>query len=190
MKLYLIRHGQTEANLRHLYCGSTDLPLSDAGREALLSIRYPKPEKADYITSGMRRCNETMDLLFHPESVVVCPDLREIDFGIFEMRGYDELKDDPAYQTWISGDNMTNTPPGGESGLDMTCRVMAAFREILLRGKNAVIVTHGGVIAAIMAECFSGENRNRYQWQPAPGCGYLLTCVSGELAYEPMNPMV
>ena len=31
MIIYLIRHGKTEANERHLYCGSTDLPLSDAG---------------------------------------------------------------------------------------------------------------------------------------------------------------
>ena len=190
MKIYLIRHGQTEANLHHLYCGSTDLPLSEAGREALNGIRYPKPDVADYITSGMGRCNETMELLFHPESMEVCPDLREIDFGVFEMRGYGELKDDPDYQAWISGDNMANTPPNGESGLDMTRRVMAAFREILRRGKDAVIVTHGGVIAAIMAESFTGENRNRYQWQPAPGCGYLLTFTHRELTYESLMPIV
>ena len=36
MKLILIRHGNTEANEKHLYCGSTDLSLSDAGKAALL----------------------------------------------------------------------------------------------------------------------------------------------------------
>ena len=32
MSIYLIRHGKTEANEKHLYCGSTDLPLSEKGR--------------------------------------------------------------------------------------------------------------------------------------------------------------
>ena len=35
MRILLLRHGITEANEKHLYCGSTDLPLSRAGREAL-----------------------------------------------------------------------------------------------------------------------------------------------------------
>ena len=35
MRLILLRHGLTEANERHLYFGSTDLPLSERGREAL-----------------------------------------------------------------------------------------------------------------------------------------------------------
>lgn len=40
MKLYLIRHGKTEANERHLYCGSTDLPLSNAGIRELQGLCY------------------------------------------------------------------------------------------------------------------------------------------------------
>ena len=39
MTIYLIRHGKTEANELHLYCGSTDLPLSQSGREELRRIR-------------------------------------------------------------------------------------------------------------------------------------------------------
>ena len=38
--LYLIRHGKTEANEQHLYCGSTDLSLSDTGRAELERLRY------------------------------------------------------------------------------------------------------------------------------------------------------
>lgn len=40
MTIYLIRHGKTEANESHLYCGSTDLSLSVAGREELQNIYY------------------------------------------------------------------------------------------------------------------------------------------------------
>ena len=38
MTIYLIRHGKTEANEKHLYCGSTDLPLSEAGKEELCKL--------------------------------------------------------------------------------------------------------------------------------------------------------
>jgi hypothetical protein len=39
MTVYLIRHGKTEANEKWLYCGSTDLPLSQKGREELTEIK-------------------------------------------------------------------------------------------------------------------------------------------------------
>ena len=40
MIIYLIRHGKTRANEKHLYCGSTDLSLSDAGKEELRHWHY------------------------------------------------------------------------------------------------------------------------------------------------------
>ena len=63
MTIYLIRHGKTEANERRLYCGSTDLPLSESGREELRRIRYDI-SGVRFLTSGMARANETMELLF------------------------------------------------------------------------------------------------------------------------------
>ena len=63
MRILLLRHGITEANEKHLYCGSTDLPLSPAGRAALRRQEMPAPGTR-FITSGMRRCNETLEALF------------------------------------------------------------------------------------------------------------------------------
>ena len=63
MKIVLLRHGLTEANEKHLYCGSTDLPLSPAGRAALRRLEMPAPGTR-FISSGMRRCNETLEALF------------------------------------------------------------------------------------------------------------------------------
>ena len=178
MTIYLIRHGVTAANEQHRYCGSTDLPLSDRGREALIPGSITPPPGARYLSSGMRRCNETLSLLFGPVPYAVCPGFREIDFGAFEMQTYEELKDDHAYQIWLSGNNEANPTPGGESGSQMTARAMAAFRDIQRAGQDTVIVTHGGVIAAIMASLFPGEGKNRYQWQPRPGEGYAITDAS------------
>ena len=170
MTVYLIRHGKTEANEKHLYCGSTDLPLSEAGKAELQSIRYDI-KNVRFLTGGRKRTDATLRILFGNVPYDVDPRFREIDFGIFEMRSYEELKDTPEYQTWITGDNEANIPPGGESGLQMKKRVLEAFSEIR---EDTCIITHGGVIAAIMEHLFPKEGKSRYGWQPKPGCGYVL----------------
>ena len=171
--VYLIRHGKTLANRQHLYCGSTDLPLCQEGIRELEALRY-QVENARFLTSGMRRTEETLTLLFGPVPFLREPDFREMDFGAFEMKSYEILQHDPDYQIWISGDNEEHVTPGGESGRQMTQRVLCAWQRLDCQ-QDTVILTHGGPIAAIMAHLFPGENRNRYQWQPRPGHGYAIT---------------
>ena len=176
MTIYLIRHGKTEANEKHLYCGSTDLSLSVAGREELQNIRYDI-KNVRFITSGMKRTNETLQMLFGNIPYEIDPRLREVDFGIFELHSYDELKDTQEYQTWLTGDNEANIPPQGESGEQMKARVLKAFSEIK---EDTCIITHGGVIASIMEHLFPNEGKNRYQWQPKPGTGWIV----GDFGYR------
>ena len=182
-EILLLRHGMTEANEKHLYCGRLDWPLSPAGKEAL---RRKMPDENHlygewdvYYTSGMKRTDETLRILFGEEaekSHKVCSGLREMDFGVFEGKSYEELKDDPAYQEWIRGDNEMNRCPGGGSGRQMREEVLEAFDRIVREepAERVVVVTHGGPIAAIMQALFPEENRNRYEWQPLYGEGYLL----------------
>ena len=179
MTIYLIRHGKTEANEKHLYCGSTDLPLSGAGKEELRSVHYDI-KNVRFISSGMKRANETLRILFGDVPYEVDPRFREVDFGIFEMQSFEELKDTPEYQNWLTGDNEINIPPKGESGIQMKARVLAAFSEIK---EDTCIITHGGVIAAIMEHLFPGEGKNRYEWQPKPGHGYCIVKNSDADSY-------
>ena len=179
MTVYLIRHGKTEANEKHLYCGSTDLPLSKAGREELEGLRYDI-KNIRFLTSGMKRTEETLQILFGNVPHEADSRFREVDFGIFEMKSYEQLKDTIEYQAWLTGDNEANVPPGGESGAQMKQRVLRAFSEIQ---EDTCIIAHGGVIAAIMEHLFPEEGKNRYQWQPKPGQGYVL-CGGG---YVPLS---
>ena len=178
MTIYLIRHGKTEANEKWLYCGSTDLPLSAAGRAELQNKHYAI-KNVRFLTSGMQRTNETLRILFGEVPYTVDPRFREVDFGVFEMQSYEDLKDQPDYQIWLTGDNERNVPPGGESGEQMTERVLSAYCGLT---EDTCLVTHGGVIAAIMACLFPEENKHRYQWQPQNGHGYRIT----ESGYEPI----
>lgn len=180
MKLILIRHGLTEANEKHLYCGSTDIPLSEAGRLALAEKRESGtlPEISGAIrvlTSGMIRCEETLACLFGDLPHETDADFREMAFGAFEMRSYEEMKDEPDYQAWITGDNEANVTPGGESGNLVKARVLSGLERLLLDGRDTLLVTHGGVIAHIMTALFPEESKNRYEWQPKPGGGYEVT---------------
>ena len=60
----------------------------------------------------------------------------------------------------------------------MEKRVLPAIKKIF-KEKSSVTVTHGGVIACIMAHFFPHEGKNRYQWQPAPAEGYCLILKDG-----------
>lgn len=183
-KIHLIRHGQTEANERHLYCGSSDLPLSDAGAAALRALAvaggYPEGRENRLCISGMLRTRQTAAILFGDLPCEVLPDFREIDFGAFELHSYDELKDRADYQAWLSGDNERNRCPGGESGVDMVRRVLPAFRALLVDGRDTILVSHGGVIAAILDELYPQSGKSRYEWQPQPGYGWTITMEAGQ----------
>ena len=170
MTIYLIRHGKTEANERKLYCGSSDLPLSATGVEELRKLRYDM-KNVQFLTSGMQRTEQTLEILFGEVPHRAEPRFREVDFGIFELGSYQQLKDTPEYQQWLTGDNEANVPPRGESGCQMKQRVLEALADI---HTDTVVITHGGVIAAIMASLFPQENKSRYAWQPHCGHGYAL----------------
>ena len=172
--IFLIRHGITRGNQERLYYGSTDLELAPEGIRELKQLRYDVPEDCRFFTSGMRRTEQTLSLLFGEVPHTAEPRLREMDFGRFEMRSYQQLKDDPDYLAWIDGDIFANVPPGGESSYQMAQRALEAFREIAAAAENAVIVTHGGCIAAIMTTLFPEARKNIYEWQPHPGHGYCL----------------
>ena len=175
--LYLIRHSLTEGNERRLYYGTTDLPLSENGRKLCRSLQgfLPLPAGAQFATSGMRRAEETLSLLFGDVAHEIYPDLREMEMGTFEMRGYDDLKDDPDYQAWLSDALGTFVIPGGESNQAVRERAVGCVRRLASHTADAMlIVCHGGIIAAIMHEFFRDPERSFYDWIPHACHGYAI----------------
>ncbi|HBN80844.1 MAG TPA: histidine phosphatase family protein, partial [Ruminococcaceae bacterium] len=84
--IHLIRHGIAEGNLQGRYIGTTDSPLAPQGIEQLRRRKeaggYPGAEV--YYTSPLRRCVQTLRILYPGASPVVVEDLRECDFGDWE----------------------------------------------------------------------------------------------------------
>ena len=184
MTLYLIRHGKTQGNLERRYVGTTDEPLCPQGREALAGKSLPAVEKV-YV-SPMLRCRETAKLLYPDAPHEVVEDLRECSFGDFEYRTYEDLKDDPAYRTWI-GTLGEAAPPNGESKADVAGRVLAVFRSIAARHgpeDRIAIVSHGGTIMVLLEAL--EDSHQYYQWQAPNGGGYRCRWDGERLIAEEM----
>ena len=177
-ELVFIRHGATEANEKRWYYGASDLPLSPAGRARLLALKqagvYPDADGKRLITTPLQRTVESARILYPGRSAEILPALREVDFGAFECRSYEELKGVPAYQTWLNGDWYHTAPPGGESFAAAEVRITEALRALLAEPEDAVFVVHGGTILVGMALLFPEEHKTQYEWQPAPGCGWQV----------------
>lgn len=179
-QVYLIRHGQTAWNAQRRYIGATDQPLSAQGRAALLGRTAP-PVDHLYV-SPLRRCRETAALLYPNTPQQVVPDLRECDFGAFEGRTYEELKDDPAYSQWLDTAGET-PPPGGEGKAAFRARTVRAFLALMAveTARAAALVVHGGTIMTLM-EALEGSGEF-YRWQMGSGEGIHCQWQAGKLTY-------
>ena len=188
MEILLLRHGKTQGNLERRYVGSTDEPILDAWRTALSRGQAEDFSPERIFLSPMRRCRETAEAVFGKRLVEekgrTVRDLRETEFGEFEYKNYEELKDHPAYQAWIdSGGRLAF--PGGESGTEFRRRAVRAFQSCLQQAEQAgwdriAMVTHGGVIMAVMEACV-GAPGSFYDWQVENGGGFLLEDNGGRL---------
>jgi alpha-ribazole phosphatase len=186
--IMLLRHGETEANEKGLYIGKTDLPLCDEGRKGLELMRekffYPTPEKL--YSSPLTRAIESARLLFPDydfEHITVVPDLREMDFGIFEGLSALELTELDTYKTWLAG-GIDSSPPGGESGGDVLSRCFSAIDLIISDMMerditHSAVLTHSGIITNIIC-AFGLPKYSPRDIVPGFGTGYLIS-VSASL---------
>lgn len=134
MKIVIVRHGKTEGNLQGRYIGKTNQHILDSEKEALLDLKGRIKERnlniKKVFVSPMERCIDTAQVLFGDLGVSFekVDNLREIDFGDFEYKNYEDLKDNEYYQAYI--DSNGELPfPNGECKADFTVRCVEAFKE-------------------------------------------------------------
>ena len=146
-RLVLVRHCEPEEDARGRCYGSLDVGLSDDGRRHALELAA-RVSADDVWTSPRRRARETAAPL--SASPFVDEDLRELDFGEFEGRTYDEIaaSEPELYREWMETPTRVRFP-GGESWADLKMRAVPALERI---SGDAVVVTHGGVIRAALSE--------------------------------------
>lgn len=176
MKILLIRHGQTPGNSEGRYVGKNDQSLSPMGIEAIKAKLHIYPMAEHAFVSPMKRARETKNLIYGDLAETIINEIRERDFGDFEGKSYDELKDNPDYVAWIEHNV---TIPNGEPTEDFNKRAINGFVKAVNTAFNmnlqtGAIVLHGGTIMSIM-EKFSGDiNKTYYDFMVKNGEGYEL----------------
>lgn len=174
MRVWLLRHGETDYNAQQKYLGRTDLPLSERGRRALARAEF-SPEVV-YV-SPLRRTAETAGILFPGARQIPVSGLQEMDFGLFEGKSWREMERLPAYRAWVDG-GCVDAPPGGESRAQFCARVCAAVQALLdgaaaAGAERLVIVAHGGTQMAAL-ERFALPRRDYFSWNGPLGGGFVL----------------
>lgn len=158
MKLYLVRHGQSEGNVRQLWYGSSDLPLTPMGREqarqAGEKLRHI-PLPVCYV-SPLIRARDTAELVLAGRDgvpTVVEPDLREQHMGLLETKSVPEIRaEDPDYFARLMADWVHICPPEGEPfDTGLVPRVARVLDELVEKGEDCLIVAHNGPLTFALA---------------------------------------
>lgn len=206
MRLFLLRHGETDWNKCGRFQGQTDIPLNDAGRELAVLTRKNMPlvQFDKVYCSPLVRAVETAHIFlegrFPLDEIRLDDRIKEISFGSQEGSNINEAKVDehhPMYNMLWHPE--VYQPLDGESFqqvVDRACDFL--FHEILpLEGKcdNVLVVAHGALNRSIVVA--AGHKAIKDFW----GCKYLNCCVTtldiqdgkiqllkeAEIFYDPTN---
>jgi broad specificity phosphatase PhoE len=174
--------------------GIWDVELSAEGRKQMQSVadRLSGESIRAIYSSPRRRALESAAILAEPLRVPVRPEerFREIDFGDFEGRPYDEIAQryPEAYRQWMEHPAETQFP-NGESFVEMKARVIQAAHDLYVRhqGETIAIVAHGGVNRILLAAALGVANTDIFHIAQRYAAINLLMLIGDYPSVELMN---
>jgi len=140
LRLYLIRHGETEWSLSGQYTGRTDLPLTLHGEAAARKAgeRLKNVSFAHVLTSPLQRARQTCALAALKPTPEIDPNLTEWDNGDYEGRTPEEIREaQPEWNLFRDG------APNGETPLQMSERVNRLIARLRTLDGNVALFSHG-----------------------------------------------
>ncbi|WP_251551836.1 histidine phosphatase family protein [Neobacillus muris] len=168
----LFRHGMTVENQRKAYLGWNDSPLCQEAARLACSKEYE-----GYFSSDLQRCVLTAKRLFSPSHFQLLKEFREMDFGEWEGKTYEQLKSIEHYQRWLS-DPFHICPPKGESFEQFSSRVQSGWKKLtaeLISKKlqSCAVITHGGVIKYLLS-VYAPREQDFWSWHTPYYQGFEL----------------
>jgi broad specificity phosphatase PhoE len=160
LRLFLVRHGETESNRKGLTLGRQDVPLNDLGRKQADRIAVAlsdEPLLAVYASPLQRTIDTAKPIAdVHGLPVTIEPAFTEMDIGEVEGLTFAELREryPRLLETWVSAEGPQSPMPGGERLLDVQERAIGAVCSIAAdHAEGAVcIVTHNFVILSLLTD--------------------------------------
>lgn len=158
MRLWLIRHGETEANVAGLYSGHSPTPLTAKGITQAQTLHHLLREVPfdRVLCSQLERAQHTAKLVLNNRDIIQHNSalLNEMFFGDWEMRHHRDLtREDPeSYAAWCT-DWQNAIPTNGEGFQAFSTRVQDFIAQIpsWAPAKNVLIVSHQGVLSLLIA---------------------------------------
>jgi broad specificity phosphatase PhoE len=172
-QVYIVRHGETEWSLSGQHTGTTDIPLTEHGRQVARLLR-PILAKESFrltLTSPLQRARETCRLAGFEETANSEPDLVEWNYGRYEGLTPDQIHATaPRWQIFRDG------CPGGEQPGDIGARVDRVIAKVRAVEGHVVLFAHGHVLRVFAARWLG--------LPPSAGQHFLLgTATSNILSY-------
>ena len=162
MKLYLIRHGETDWNIVKRLQGATDISLNENGEAlAKLTAEGMKDIAFDVIyTSPLKRAYRTAEIMKNGRNIPLIKEerIREICFGDYEglvskSEGYSIP--DPDFKFFFTKTDCYKTPPNGEPIEELLGRTNDFLEELKtredLQDKTILISSHGAAVRALLS---------------------------------------
>ena len=153
-QLYLIRHGQTDWNLRAALQGRTDIPLNETGRRQALEAkeRLASVKFDGVYSSPLQRAMETACLVSGWPAEKICADQRLIEIAFGPYEGKDTHTLGPAFAPFFADPAAYCPPEGGES-LQSVLERTAVFLDFAARkhaGQTLLVAGHGAALHAML----------------------------------------
>ena len=181
--LYIIRHGQTDWNLRHKLQGQTDIPLNDTGREQAQSEH---DEIADIhldicFCSPLLRARQTAEILLAGRDIPIVYDdrLQEMNFGLYEGLEHSfQIPDCPIniffFHPELYDDQVDEKKRcGAETMAELMARTGAFLRDVIYprleKGEDILIVGHGAMNSSLITQ-IKGEPLDMFWSHGIPQC--------------------
>ncbi|MEO0203020.1 MAG: histidine phosphatase family protein [candidate division WOR-3 bacterium] len=157
MKIYLVRHGQTEYNVRDLLQGWTDNELNENGiKQAIELSEKLKYEKFDVIfCSNLKRAYQTAKIIsenniFKPQ-LVIDKRIREQNMGDWEGKEYSKLVEEHKdFFIKVSQNPFLFNPPNGENFSDVVKRVSSFLKDLEYKNYEKILIVSHQIVNSII----------------------------------------
>ncbi len=177
--IHLIRNAASAENLEGRYVGHTDAPAAEQSIIQLMQLKKDMvfPPVEALFSSPLSRCKKTAEVLYPDNNVITIDGFIECNFGAFENKTAEELKNQPLFPRWLAGEKGV-APPFGEGSDAFAKRVCTTFEKVcegLMKTgtHSAAIVTHGGVIMTLLTS-YGIPELPMHEWLCPNGCGFTV----------------
>lgn len=190
MRIYLIRHGQTEWNAQHKVMGRSEIPLDVTGEAQVQDLaqtigHFPIQK---IISSPQLRAQQTAQALAVVRNIPVHTDERlcEVDFPRWQGKTGDEIKSDEVYIARRK-DYMNYKHEGFESFDSLMNRIESFVLETGKKNDHIAVVSHGDVIKGLIIHLLSIPPAMFFQFKIQNASCTILTKENDKWVLELMN---